>query len=387
MTPEAVRTAAWSHLEAWCGPAPGPVAIAVSGGGDSIALLKTVSGWAKARGRALHVLTVDHGLRAAAREEAGFVAGLAAALGHACRTLTLSDLRPVQAETRLARQRVLAKACREAGAEVLLTGHTLDDQLETFLMRLRQGSGVFGLGGIDRAAPSPVWPEGRGLTLVRPFLSLARSDLRAALQAEGQDWRDDPSNEDTAYERVRMRRLLASDASLADRTRRLQAAFGVLRRAEQAAMAVEAAARLAVQDDGSVLAGLGGLRPARAERLLALGVQLAAGAARMPRRSQILPVLEALDAPGRRFTCSGAWLEIETPGRVRLARDPGLAERAWLDGVWDGRFERAGTPACDTPHPMAARSLPEEGEGWRALGQGRLARICDIWRRMSLLSQ
>lgn len=359
----------------------------MSGGGDSVALLKTASGWAKAQGRELHVLTVDHGLRAAAHEEAGFVAGLAARLGHDCRTLTLNDLRPVQAETRLARQRVLARACREMGAEILLTGHTLDDQLETFLMRLRQGSGVFGLGGIDSTAPSPVWPEGRGLTLVRPLLSLARHDLRAALQAEGQDWREDPSNEDTAYERVRMRQLLAADTSLLDRTRRLQAAFAVLRRAEQAAMAGEAEARLMVHTDGSVLADLANLRPARAERLLALGVQLAAGAARMPRRSQILPVLEALDAPGRRFTCSGAWLEIEAPGRVRLARDPGLEEREWQHGIWDGRFERAEAPACDTPHPMAARSLPEEGEGWRALGQGRLARICDIWRRLSLLSQ
>ena len=366
---------------------PGPIALAVSGGGDSIALLKTASVWARAHDRKLHVLTVDHGLRAAAREEADFVASLAAALGHDFTQLTLTDLRPVQAETRLARQRVLARACREIGAQILLTGHTLDDQLETFLMRLRQGSGVYGLGGIDRAAPSPAWPEGRRVILVRPFLSLSRHALRAALQAEGQDWREDPSNQDRSYERVRMRKLLAGDAAMRERTFRLHAAFAVLRRAEQTVLAGEAEARLAVHGDGSVVADLRDLSAARAERLLALGIQLAAGTARMPRRSQILPVLEALDSPGVRFTCSGAWLEIQAPGRVRLTRDPGMVEREWQDGVWDGRFEVWHGPALAEAHPMAARSLPDDTSGWRALGQGRLARICDIWRRMSLLSQ
>ncbi|MCI4643840.1 MAG: tRNA lysidine(34) synthetase TilS [Hyphomonadaceae bacterium] len=370
----------------WSGSVPGPLGVAVSGGGDSIALLHIASAWAHLRGRDLHVLTVDHGLRVEARSETDFVAGLARELGHDCTQLTLNGLRPVQAETRLARQRILAAACARQGITTLLTGHTRDDQLETFLMRARQGSGWYGLGGVDLAAPSPAWPEGRGLSLVRPLLGCTRSDLRTGLRKAGQDWCEDPSNQDRAYERVRMRNLLAGDDALRERVRTLQTSFSVLRRAEQCGLAKEMGARLHAFADGSLLCDLTNLRPSRAERLLSLAVQFAAGHARMPRRSQLRPVLDALGQEGARFTCAGAWLQLEGAGQVRLARDPGLVQPGWVDGVWDGRFERAEAKTEREIHPMSARSLPETGADWRALAPGRLAQIRSIWRQMSLLS-
>ena len=347
----------------------------------------TASAWAQNAGRTLHILTVDHGLRAAAREESAFVAGLARDLGHGCTCLSLHDLRSVQAETRQARQRALALACREIGAQSLLTGHTLDDQLETFLMRARQGSGPFGLGGIDVAAPSPVWPEGRGLTLVRPLLSLCRANLRVFLKTQGQDWRDDPSNSDPGFERVRMRRMLDGDADLRAQVTSLQAAFAVLRRAEQRGLAREIAARVEAHSDATLRIDFSELPAARAERMLGLAVQLSAGHARIPRSSQLQPVLESLSSVGRRFTLAGAWLEVEDGRNLRLARDPGLVVPGWRDGIWDNRFERVDGPEINASHPMAARSLPGEDSGWHALAPGRLALICDIWRRMSLLSQ
>lgn len=375
-----VQDRVFSHLDQWC--LPGPVAVAVSGGGDSVALLHLAAAWAGARGRSLHVLTVDHGLRAEAGEEAAFVAALAGRLGQACTRLSLSGLRPVQAETRLARQRVLAKAARGAGAWTLLTGHTLDDQLETFLMRLRQGSGVFGLGGIDTAAPSPVWPEGRDLRLVRPLLEVSRAELRDVLSAMGETWCEDPSNEDLSYERVRMRRLLAGDAGLRARISRLQAGFAVLRRADQRGLAAAISTRIEAFPDGSLLVDLTELARPRAERLLSLVLQWAAGHARPPRRAHLGPVLDGIEHAGERFTCAGAWLQVEGGGQLRLARDPGLCVPGWQEGVWDGRFVCAGTVPAEPAHRMAARSLPETGEGWRALAPGRRAQICDIWRQM-----
>ncbi len=129
----------------------GAVGIAVSGGGDSIALLHLAQIWAVNNNVKVKVATVDHGLRSASASEAAGVASACALLGLDHRTLRWEGWHgqgDLQAVARNARQRLLADWARSVGIETVLLGHTMDDQAETVLMRLGRGSGVDGLSGM-----------------------------------------------------------------------------------------------------------------------------------------------------------------------------------------------------------------------------------------------
>ena len=212
--------------------------LAVSGGPDSTALLVLAARWRKAlrRGPKLVAITVDHGLRAEARREALAVKRLARSLGVAHRTLRWSGRKPstgLQEAARLERYRLLANAARKAGAQHVLTAHTLDDQAETVLIRLTRGSGVGGLAAMARIAPMPRG-EG-GILLVRPLLAVGKARLVATLRKAGVTYADDPSNRDPRFTRVRLRTAmpvleregLSAErlALLARRVRRAEAAL------------------------------------------------------------------------------------------------------------------------------------------------------------------
>nr|WP_255696913.1 tRNA lysidine(34) synthetase TilS [Sandaracinobacteroides sayramensis] len=177
-----------------------PLALAVSGGADSLALL-----WLAARafGARAQVLTVDHGLRAEAAGECAMVESVAAAQGLEATRLTLAPPPNGQEAARLARYSAMAGVCRAKGIGHLLTAHHLDDQAETLLMRLARGSGLSGLAAIRPVSAFD------GLLLLRPLLGHGRGDLRAIVEAAG--WRpaDDPSNRDPRYDRTHARALLA----------------------------------------------------------------------------------------------------------------------------------------------------------------------------------
>lgn len=190
-----------------------PAAVGLSGGGDSLALLNLAIAWAGPRGRPVLALTVDHGLQpdsAMVAEQAGLQAE---ALGARWRGLVWAGEKPttgLQARARAARHALLAEATRAAGAQVLLLGHTLDDVAEGEVMRAGDAPG---LGRLREWTPSPVWPEGRGVFLLRPMLGVRREALRNYLRAEGQSWFDDPANDDPRYARVRARRSLTAPHS------------------------------------------------------------------------------------------------------------------------------------------------------------------------------
>ena len=181
------------------------IALAVSGGPDSLALLHLALAWRArlAAGRPdFIVLTVDHGLRAEARAEAEAVAKAASILGVPAKILTRAApaaATAIQADARADRYRLLKAAALEAGAQALATGHTIDDQAETLLMRLARGSGVDGL-----AAMAPMSQLGE-LLLLRPLLGLPKARLEASLRARGIGWVTDPSNANPAFERPRLR--------------------------------------------------------------------------------------------------------------------------------------------------------------------------------------
>ena len=213
------------------------IGLAVSGGGDSIALLHLIARSGLVDRSKLRVFTVDHRLRAASADEAKFVAALCNRLGFAHQTLVWDAPDASQSRARQARHRLLAEALGADAGTLILTGHTLSDNVESFLIRARASSGWYGLAGMGRLAVSPVWPEGAGLSIGRPMLQMQREDIRAWLSRIGETWCDDPSNENDAYERVRARNLLETNAALTARIAQIQHKLGCLRAARDAALA------------------------------------------------------------------------------------------------------------------------------------------------------
>lgn len=216
----------------------GPLAVGVSGGSDSTALLLFAAEWASDRGREIVAATVDHGLRPEAEAEAAGVAAL-------CRTIAVRHdtlrwrpavgSRTSMAAARTARQKLLVSWATGSGARRLALAHTANDRAETFLMRLRAGSGWWGLSGPMPSAPSPAWPAGREVRLIRPLLWAGRHELMALLRARRQPWVDDPTNEAPAYERTRARRLaLTLDPSAQAAIVRTMNRFAALRSAQLA---------------------------------------------------------------------------------------------------------------------------------------------------------
>jgi tRNA(Ile)-lysidine synthase len=184
------------------------VALAVSGGSDSTALMRLAKAWADAQHPDLRltVLTVDHGLRPEAAEEARLVGEWANALGLPHHVLVWEGPKPeagLQAKAREARYWLMARWCRENGASLLVTGHTLDDQAETVLMRLERTQSTSSLAGI------PAKGNWDGFALFRPLLGTRREALRDYLGSLGQNWTEDASNADLRFERVRVRQALA----------------------------------------------------------------------------------------------------------------------------------------------------------------------------------
>jgi tRNA(Ile)-lysidine synthase len=193
-------------LAAAGGPAPGDgVAVAVSGGADSLALLHALRVLAGPRDWRLAALTVDHGLRPGSAADAAFVADHAKALGLPARVLTLApaDLEAHRAAgpegaARAARYAALWPAADALGCRWLATGHTLDDQAETVLLQLLRGAGPDGLAGMSV----------RSGRLLRPLLDVRRAQTRASCAAAGLPWREDPTNASDTPLRNRVRHQL-----------------------------------------------------------------------------------------------------------------------------------------------------------------------------------
>ncbi|WP_441457664.1 tRNA lysidine(34) synthetase TilS, partial [Brevundimonas sp. M-11_2] len=188
-----------------------PVVLALSGGGDSLALLHLAADWARARGRRLLALTVDHNLNPKSADWTRFAGEAAREVGADWRGLSWEAARAghelrggLTARARAARHGLIAEAARAAGARVVLLAHTADDVAEGEWMRAHGST----LGRVREWSPSPVWPEGRELMLLRPLLDERREGLRDYLRARGQGWIEDPANADERFGRSRARAAL-----------------------------------------------------------------------------------------------------------------------------------------------------------------------------------
>lgn len=324
------------------------LALAVSGGADSMALALLAARWASMRGGRVTALTVDHRLRPAAKLEARQVHRWLADVGIMHRTLVwqagaAAKERALQARARAARYGLLEDWCADNGVLHLLTAHHQGDQAETFLLRLAAHSGPRGL-----AAMSPV-RELDQVRLLRPLLGFARDRLEATLHRAGQDWIDDPSNRDAAYARVRLRKLMP---------RMTDAGMGI---ADMAALAARFAAVRRELDDRLARRLARAVRPHRAgfmrldrgafcdgvadegQQALARVIGAVSGAPFVPRRERLARLFDALAQPGfTGATLGGCRVLPDGPCGLLVCREPSAqAEPVSVrSGVfsWDGRF-------------------------------------------------
>jgi len=332
------------------------LAVAVSGGSDSLALALLASDWARGQGGEVVALTVDHRLRPESGAEAEQTGRWLAARGITHRILPWLDAEAgpgLQAAARAARYRLLTAWCRDNQILHLLLGHQRDDQAETLMLRLARGSGVDGLAAMAGSSAHV------DVQLLRPLLDIPREDLRDYLRGLGQDWIEDLSNHAERFDRVRWRKFLAEERIPADRLALTARQLGRARRAleaETAALAVEA-----VTLSGN---GYGWLDPARlaaaddeiALRLLAALSRTVGGGEFPPRLEGLERLRAGLD--GRR-TFGGCVFAPQRDGLVLVYREaakmaPPVAVEPGREALWDNRF-----------------SIRAAGEGaslWGALG-------------------
>ncbi|MFL5260472.1 MAG: tRNA lysidine(34) synthetase TilS [Hyphomicrobiales bacterium] len=320
------------------------LALAVSGGSDSTALMHLAHRWGATRDSPprLTVLTVDHGLRAESAAEAATVARWAKELGLRHATLQWTGAKPwtgLQALAREARYRLMTGWCAEHGVKTLILAHTIDDQAETVLMRLKRGAGVEGLGGMEPVS------ERDGVVLFRPLLGERRERLRDLLRSIRRSWIDDPSNEDEKFERIGMRRALA-EAGIAAESLALTA-----RRARRAFDAILDASRTFLE--ASVIHHEEGYGEIARDRWLAAPaeIKLRAVSSLVSRYgdrsftplSQLEMLAEWLDfGEGRARTLGGCRIE-RSKSSVRFGREPGRIDPSPVPVSerlkWDGRFD------------------------------------------------
>jgi tRNA(Ile)-lysidine synthase len=269
----------------------GAIAVAVSGGSDSLALMHLLAGHAQARGAAPPlVLTVDHGLQKSSAANARQVAAWAKQAGLKAQVLTWTGVKPksgTEAAAREARYRLMGEWLTKKNIATLFVGHTGDDQAETFLLRLARGSGLDGLAAMRPRAPWPV-PGFADMVVARPLLGFRRADLRAHLKSRKQAWLDDPMNDDPAFDRVKIRKAMAALAPAGLTVERIASAAAHLARARESLEIVTEAvlARSVRGGEGGVLLDPAALAAAPREvglRALAAVLRAVSGQAYRPR--------------------------------------------------------------------------------------------------------
>ncbi len=347
------------------------LALAVSGGPDSLALMHLAAAWRAAQGSApeLSVLTVDHGLRASSRDEALMVGRMASALGLPHAILTWegngANTAGLQARARAARYDLMAAYCHAHDIPALVTAHTQDDQAETFLMRLKRGSGLDGLAAIpERGA----WA---GVAVLRPLLDVSKARLVATLEGQGIGFASDPSNKDPRFERARVRgsgeALIAlglTQEALALSARRLRRAREALDHAARAFLA----ANSETSEAGYSMIdreALGSAPQEIALRVLSCLIARVGGGEEKIRLAKLEALLTSLaEHPAKAHTLGRCRLE-PVSGRLGIFREiraQGLPVARLEPGertLWDNRFRiELGRGERE---PITVRSLGDRG--------------------------
>jgi tRNA(Ile)-lysidine synthase len=368
------------------------IALAVSGGADSLALMLAAARWSQLRGGRprIVVLSVDHRLRRGSAREAATVVAAARSLGLDAMVLRRKGAAPVadiEAAARRARYRLLFEAARAAGASHVLTAHHRDDVVETFLLRLQRGAGLFGL-----AAMRPSIAVG-DVVLHRPFLDMPRGRLVATTAAAGLPPVADPMNADPRFARARIRQLMPLLARKGLDPAELAVSA---RRFADAADAVDAAATdfftESVRVDHLAVAWLDAARfrsaPEEVRARVLVRLLLAIGGGDYPPRGErLLSLLGAIEKHRRgRFKRTLAGTVIEAcGGQFAFYRETGrdglesIALRPGSTIVWDHRFVVGLARRPGSGLTVAASGL----DAGQAVGR---TAVPGLWRRGRLLA-
>ncbi len=354
----------------------GPVVLAVSGGSDSTALMHLAAGSID-RAR-LHVITVNHGFREVA-DEVALVAAQAASLGlkHSVLNWDWDGKGNLQAAARVGRWAAIAQWAADQPADVCcMTGHTHDDQAETVLMRLARGSGVAGLAAMQTVGATPT-----GLRICRPLLQETRTDLRAWLSAQGVTWSDDPSNENTRFDRVKargMQSVLAELGLTADRLVQTAAYMQAARR-EMTDYAAMIAQTHITQTAGDVV--LPATWPNHSDvaiRLFRHTLHFVGGGDYPPRSDATLSLWQAAQN-GQGGTLHGCLISVEGDN-WRLSREVAAtpAPTSWRNRnstlMWDNRWLLSEDAGANTQGDLTICALGEaikDVPDWRDVGLPR----------------
>jgi len=322
-------------------PEGGQLAVAVSGGADSVALLLLA-----AEGYDVTGLTVNHGLREEATAEAGAVSSLCQDLGIKHEMLVWGGSKPdsnIQAAARAARYTLMADWCKDNGCDYLATAHHQDDQAETILLRLARGSGVYGLAGM-----APTY-DLSGVTLIRPLLAFPKAALVQYLEGREVEWVEDPSNQSEAYDRVKVRKFLKNPPLEGFKADRLAATAARLRRSRDALEHYEAKwlyNAVEVFDEGYAFLKLDALQDEPEEILLRGLASLCRYIGKgtyVPRMEKLSRLFEQLRKDNfRGQTLYGAQFTPCSGGEVLISRELRDCEGETFLGetcTWDNRFE------------------------------------------------
>ena len=349
-------------------PADEGVAVALSGGGDSVALLHLL----RQAGHRVLAVTVDHGLRPESAAEAQRVAGWCRGWGvphHVLKWQPGGIRGNLMDAARRARATLIADWANGQGLSAVALGHTADDQAETLLMGLSRAAGIDGLCGLR-----PEWRQG-GTTWLRPMLRIGRAELRVWLAAQGLPWVDDPSNADDRYLRARIRKALAGLAPLGLTAERLAESAAHLAQARAAldAAAAEAAPAVMAEAAGALrvdAARFSALPAEIARRLAQAAVMWLSGADYPPRAADLARLIAAI-AGGTAATLSGCRLKDGWLAAEARAADP-------------GRWQVRGEGQVALLGPRGLRQCPD----WRATGLPRhvLEVSPGLWRGEMLLA-
>ena len=372
---------------------------AVSGGSNSTGLLLFLKNHLDRTAPATRLLavTIDHDLRPGSAAEARAVASFCAERGIAHCTLRWSGPKPssgLPAAARQARYRLLAEAARSEGIDLILTGHTADDQAETVLMRHArdEGRGLAEMAGRGLAGMAPATLYDWQTWIVRPLLGARRAALREFLRRENVGWAEDPTNADAHFERPRVRAVLGEDDG-----QRFAEAIGLAKRVATEREELGQRAAMLIRDFAAMLTtGLIRLDPAFAASddapaaVYAMRILLAAvgGVSFLPDEARSQALFSRLRAGPLCATLSRTIVDARRAGIFlrREARGLPLAVPAGGEVFWDGRrritLDDSSGALLIAPLGQAAAAKRDTAENGTPSSLARAARAAEpaLWR-------